>query len=102
MGFLKAQNILKVNAKPTVFNTIEGNKMSELKEFYVEVDFLHKPTFRTKVKAVNEAQAITRAVEVSLHPKNTMYRNDSRVITVEQRNQDIRDWRKEEAESGNI
>jgi len=75
---------------------------SELKEFYVEVDFLHKPTFRTKVKAVNEAQAITRAVEVSLHPKNTMYRNDSRVITVEQRNQDIRDWRKEEAESGNI
>ncbi len=76
--------------------------MSELKEFYVEVDFLHKPTFRTKVKALNETQARMKAVEVSPHPKNTMYRNDSRVITVEQRNQDIRDWRKEEAESGNI
>ena len=76
--------------------------MSELKEFYVEVDFLHKPTFRTKVKALNEAQARMKAVGVSPHPKNTMYRNDSKVITVEQRNQDIRDWRKEEAESGNI
>jgi len=76
--------------------------MNELKEFYVEVDFLHKPTFRTKVKALNEAQAKIKAVEVSPYPKNTMYRNDSRAITVGQRNQNIRDWRKEEAESGNI
>jgi len=76
--------------------------MNELKEFYVEVDFLHKPTFRTKVKALNETQARMKAVEASPYPENTMYRNDSRVITVGQRNQNIRDWRKEEAESGNI
>ena len=76
--------------------------MDELKEFYVEVDFLHKPTLRAKVKAFNETQARMKAVEMSSYPESTMYRNDSRVITMAQRNEEIREWRREEAESGNI
>ena len=76
--------------------------MKEL--YYVEIDFLHKPTYRvSNIEAANECQAIMKAVEHSSYPSNTMYRGaTSKVITMDKRNQMIRDWHQEEAEAGNI
>ena len=75
----------------------------ELTEYYVIIDFLHKPTYRTELKAINKCQAIMDAVTESPYPSNTMYRNaTSKAITMTERNQEIRDWHKEEAENGNI
>jgi hypothetical protein len=50
-----------------------------MNKYYVEVDFLHKPTFKVEVKAINECQAKIKAVELSPYPSNTMYRNNSKV-----------------------
>ena len=76
--------------------------MKEL--YYVEIDFLHKPTYRvSNVEAANECMAIMKAVECSSYPSSTMYRNaTSTAITMDKRNQMIRDWHQEEAEAGNI
>tara|TARA_R110002051_G_scaffold324424_2_gene421585 strand:- start:1234 stop:1464 length:231 start_codon:yes stop_codon:yes gene_type:complete len=75
----------------------------ELIDYYVTVDFLHKPTYRTQVKSVNSCQAVMSAVAKSPYPANTMYRNaTSKAITMTERNRQIREHHKEEAESGNI
>ena len=77
--------------------------MNELIEYYVEIDFLHEPTYRTKLKAVNKYQAVMDAVIKSPYPSNTMYRNaTSKALAMDERNSMIRDHHKEEAESGNI
>jgi len=77
--------------------------MNDLIEYYVTIDFLHKPTYRTRVKSINKCQAVMKAVEDSPYPANTMYRNaSSNAITMDERNQSIRDHHKEEAESGNL
>ena len=75
-----------------------------LSKYYVEIDFLHKPTYRvSNIESVNECQAVMKAVENSPYPSNTMYRNaTSTAITMDKRNQMIRDWYQEEADSGNI
>ena len=76
--------------------------MKELTEYHVTIDFLHKPTLSIRVKASSSSIAITKAAELLPYP-GAMYRNDtSTAITMAERNQQIRDWRKEEAESGNI
>ena len=78
--------------------------MSVLTNYYVEIDFLHKPTYRrSNVIASSPAQAILITHDRAPISGSKMYRNaTSTAITMDKRNQMIRDWHKEEAEAGNI
>lgn len=72
-------------------------------KYYVVIDFLHYENYITKLTAKNKEQAILKAVAESPHPHNIMYSNTkSKAITMVERNQQIRDWHKEEAEHDNI